>query len=122
MKYNDDFSTMSDIGDTLEDVGQVSSSISLVITYILASLFIILGLVIFIVSFSDKKDDDLDEKDKNITSDNFNRIFGIVLIVLSIIAILVARWWNNLTHTNRTAAQIGGTSTTVSFLKNIFRR
>jgi Mg2+/citrate symporter len=47
-------------------------------------------------------------------------LWFLVLIPIAIIMVLISRWWNHLVHTNRTAAQIGGTISEAQIAKNIF--
>jgi len=47
-------------------------------------------------------------------------LWFLVLIPIAIIMVLISRWWNHLVHTNRTAAQIGGTMFEAQTAKNIF--
>lgn len=115
---------MSKIGDFQADVGKLGADYNLIMAYIFGGLFILIGAILIITSLTRKVDDTSTDPDED-TYDSSDRmagiIVGIVMIVISIITIFLARWWERKTETNRTAAQIGGVATEISLAKSIFR-
>jgi hypothetical protein len=66
-------------------------------------------------------DDYNNEKDRcNTKTKHYWLLFFLFLIPLAIGIILLARWWQNYTRVNKTAAQIGGTMAEAQFVKSIF--
>jgi len=61
------------------------------------------------------------EKERcNTKTKHYWLLFFLFLIPLAIGIVLLARWWQNYTRVNKTAAQIGGTVAEVQFVKSIF--
>lgn len=48
-------------------------------------------------------------------------LWFLLLIPLAIIMVIFSRWWKHYVHTNRTAAQVGGTLFELNTLKNFIR-
>jgi hypothetical protein len=48
-------------------------------------------------------------------------LWFLLLIPLAVIIVVISRWWNHFMHTNKTAAQIGGTMFELNTLKDFMR-
>lgn len=48
-------------------------------------------------------------------------LWFLLLIPLAVLIVIFSRWWDNYVHTNKTAAQVGGTLFELNTLKNFIR-
>lgn len=146
--------TGKDIGDFQAGVGQVDSEIGVVMSYIAAVFFIILGIVMVIYALIPTKSmgcttwEEQEAKEHACTglpgtsssqickdatkalkhkeaicnkkTRKYWFLLGILFIPLAIFIVWYAKWWNHFTHTNRTAAQIGGTMAEANIISNMF--
>ena len=56
----------------------------------------------------------------NVKKRNYWFLLGGLFIPFAVFIVWYAKWWNNFTHTNKTAAQIGGTMAEANMLSDIF--
>ena len=131
---------MNDIGNFQANVGIVSSDIGVIISYITAGFLIIFSIGMAIAAFVPMKPLDCEnpipecnvsgfenqcEQEKkrcNTKTTNHNFLWFLLLIPLAIIIVLFSKWWNHYVHTNKTAAQIGGTMAEIDMVKSLFKR
>ena len=71
----------------------------------------------------------------NVAKDNYNNeekrcntkvkqtwlLWFLLLIPLAVLIVIFSKWWDNYVHTNKTAAQVGGTLFELNTLKNLTR-
>ena len=99
----------------------------LIVSYIIAGILILIAIVLAIFAFIPTKPRDCDKDDICKTysaqsidckeeTDRCNKkkphyilLWFLILIPIGIIIILFSKWWKHYVHTNRTAAQVGGT-------------
>lgn len=105
-----------------ESVGRASSSIGLVMTYIFASIFGLIGLVLAVFSFIPRTETRY-RRDGTVykvkVHDYFLLIPAVLLISGAVFSILISSWWNNMTHHNKDAAFVAGTAEEVGIVQNI---
>ena len=70
----------------------------------------------------DAKQDYNDEKERcNTKVKNTWLLWFLLLIPLAVLIIVFSKWWDHYVHTNKTAAQVGGTLFELNTLKNFIR-
>ena len=130
---------MSKLGDFQANVGIYSADVGLIGSYIVAGIMIIAGILLAILAFVPMAPGDCNkasiclqygnnsnkckvETDRcNKKTKNYGLLFFLLLIPLAIGLVLYNRWWKNYVHTNKTAAQIGGTLFEMNQAANLFK-
>ena len=128
---------MTQLGDFQANVGKFSADIGLIISYIIAGILIIIGIVLAIIAFIPQKPGDCNKDDicktlgktSNDCKEETNRcnkkkphymlLWFLILIPTGIIIVLFSRWWKHYVHTNRTAAQVGGTLFEINTVRDL---
>ena len=123
------------IGNFQANVGKFSGDLSVMISYIFAGILIIIAIVMAVLSFIpmgplDCHKDDVcstfgeqsqECKDETTRCNKKTKhpilLLFLLLIPLGILIVFLSKWWNNLVHTNKTAAQVGGTMFELNTLK-----
>lgn len=118
---------MTQLGDFQANVGKFSADMGLIVSYIIAGILILIAIVLAIFAFIPTKPGDCDKDDICKTfgaqssdckeeTDRCNKkkphymlLWFLILIPIGIIIVLFSKWWKHYVHTNRTAAQVGGT-------------
>lgn len=130
--------TTKSVGNFQANVGKLDADINVIVSYFVAGILIITAIVLAILAF-------IPIKPWDCTKDEQCSIFGeesqeckeetkrcntptkhtwllwfLFLIPLAILIVLGMKWWDNLVHTNKTAAEIGGTMFELQAAKDIF--
>lgn len=140
--------TTKSIGDFQANVGIFSADLSVIISYITAAILVIIAICLGIAALIPMKPwdcGDLDSKKKfmNDVCDNYQDstckdaiqdykrcntkvkntwlLWFLLLIPLAILIIVFSKWWDHYVHTNKTAAQVGGTLFELNTLKNLIK-
>ncbi len=118
---------MTQLGDFQANVGKFSADMGLIVSYIIAGILILIAIVLAIFAFIPTKPSDCDKDDICKTFDaqsmdcteetdrcnkkkpHYMLLWFLILIPIGIIIVLFSKWWKHYVHTNRTAAQVGGT-------------
>jgi hypothetical protein len=108
---------MSSIGDFQADVGYASSAYNLIVSIMIGSIFILVGFMVILFSYSCKTPDECETKKKKRAGDI---VTGVILIVIGLILIFGSYFLNKLVRSNKTAAQLQGTATEINLFKKIF--
>lgn len=130
--------TTKSVGDFQANVGQFSGDLGVIMSYIFAGFLIIVGIVMAVFSFvpmgpldctKDEQCSTFGEQSQE-CKDETKRcnkktkhpwlLLFLLLIPLAVLIVLVSKWWDHLVHTNKTAAQIGGTMFELQTAKDIF--
>lgn len=142
--------TGKDVGDFQAGVGQVGSQIGVIMSYVGATLLILvaIGMAIFALTPTPPMGCNTDAEraamaacvvlgqsckqaqealaDKQALCAKKTRkywfLLGVLLIPLAVFIVWYAKWWNNFTHTNRTAAQVGGGIAEVNIVENMLNQ
>lgn len=133
---------INNFGSFQKNVGRATTSINLVIAYIIGSFLILIGIICIIWGLIPRdsssnfycKDDDLIDKcakfgekcvnNKCTGTKNRNysiSIIGLVLIAVAAIIIVLSKLSAKLANENRAYAQFAGAVAEADLLKNIFR-
>lgn len=120
---------MTKFGDFQAEVGKVSSSIGLIFAYIFGGIAVLIAIGIAIWSFIPTKaewetcvgDDCEKHKDEEKKRHPVMLLASLGLIIFAALIIGFSYWWNKLVHTNRTAAQIGGTAAEINWARSLMR-
>lgn len=132
---------INNFGSFQKNVGRATTSINLVIAYIIGSFFILIGIICIVMGLIPRdsssnfycKDDLIDkcpvfgEKCVNnrctgsIKRNYYISIIGLVLIIIAAIIIVLSKLSAKLANENRAYAQFAGAVAEVDLLKNIFR-
>ena len=130
---------MSKIGDFQANVGIFSADMSVIVSYIIATLLIITAIVLAIIAFIPTKPDDCIKDDICLTEGqnsqeckdetarcnkkkpNYILLLFLILIPIAIIIVLFSKWWDHYVKTNRTAAQVGGTMFEIDTARDLLR-
>ena len=142
--------TTKSVGNFQANVGIFSADIQVIISYITAGILILVAIGLAIRAFIPIKPlncKDENELDKDIIQ-NCNEpekspilcqdaqsekkrcntkekpiwlLWFLLLIPLAVIIVLFSRWWDHYVHSNRTAAQVGGTLFELNTLKNLMK-
>ena len=142
--------TTKSVGNFQANVGIFSADIGVIISYVTAGILIIVAIGLAITAFVPMKPwncDDLkqlrqneivqcipppaDPRICNDAKDEIKRcntkvkqtwlLWFLLLIPLAVLIVIFSRWWKHYVHTNRTAAQVGGTLFELNTLKNFTR-
>jgi len=132
---------MSDIGNFQQSVGELSSSVGIIFSYIFASIFVILAIgtavMAFIPTSSGSSDFDCSSdsdcsiyeetcQDKKCQSKKQQKLWllfvSLLLLLMAVGIILYSRWYNKWVHKSRENAQIGGALAEIGMLSNLLNR
>ena len=141
--------TTKSVGNFQANVGIFSADIGVIISYVTAGILILVAIGLAITAFVPMKPwdcDDLkqlrqneivmctppvDQKICNDAKDEIKRcntnvkqtwlLWFLLLIPLAVLIVLFSKWWDHYVHTNKTAAQVGGTLFELNTLKNFMR-
>ena len=128
------------IGDFQQNVGKTSSDINLIISMIIAIIFVIIGIIIgirAIVPYADSSPDKNCGDDTNCfedeTCDIKNRkcikikkqhykllIISFVLFIIAFVIIWISKFWKKEVYKNKTFAEVEGTVTEATIIKDLF--
>lgn len=118
---------MTQLGDFQANVGKFSADMGLIVSYIIAGILTLIAIILAIFAFIPTKPGDCDKDDickmngaqSSDCKDEIDRcnkkkphyilLWFLLLIPIGIIIVLFSKWWKHYVHTNRTAAQVGGT-------------
>ena len=138
------------VGNFQANVGIFSADIGVIISYVTAGILIIVAIGLAITAFVPMKPwncDDQQELNDNIKTfcgngqdksiqcsdakDENKRcntkvkqtwlLWFLLLIPLAVLIVIFSKWWDHYVHTNKTAAQVGGTLFELNTLKNFMR-
>lgn len=138
------------VGNFQANVGIFSADIGVIISYITACILILIAIGLAITAFVPMKpwdcesNEDLqndinkfckNKQDKSLicidARENLTRcntkvkqtwlLWFLLLIPLAILIVIFSKWWKHYVHTNKTAAQVGGTLFELNTLKNFMR-
>lgn len=141
--------TTKSVGDFQANVGIFSADIGVIISYVTAGILILIAIGLAITALIPMKPWDCEDQQelnsdiqsncgqdessilcKNAQEEN-NRcntkikhlwlLWFLLLIPLAVLIVLFSKWWDHYLHTNRTAAQVGGTLFELNTLKNFMR-
>lgn len=132
---------INNFGSFQKNVGRATTSIKLVMAYIIGSFFILIGIICIITGLTKDsstnfycKDDDLIDRCSNFGEKCVNNrctgykkrnysisIIGLFLIIIAVIIIVLSKLSAKLANENRAYAQFAGAAAEVDLLKNIFR-
>ena len=130
---------LSNFGSFQKNVGRATTSINLLIEYIIGSFFILIGIICVIIGLTqtdsssnfycvdDDRCDTFGEKciNNRCTGSKkrnyFISIIGLVLIIIAVIIIVLSKLSAKLANENRAYAQFAGAIAEADLLKNIFR-
>ena len=141
--------TTKSVGDFQANVGIFSADIGVIISYVTAGILILIAIGLAITALIPMKPWDCEDQQelnsdiqsncgqdessilcKNAQEEN-NRcntkikhlwlLWFLLLIPLAVLIVLFSKWWDHYVHTNRTAAQVGGTLFELNTLKNFMR-
>ena len=141
--------TTKSVGDFQANVGIFSADIGVIISYVTAGILILIAIGLAITALIPMKPWDCENQQelnsdiqsncgqdessifcKNAQEEN-NRcntkikhlwlLWFLLLIPLAVLIVLFSKWWDHYVHTNRTAAQVGGTLFELNTLKNFMR-
>jgi hypothetical protein len=141
--------TTKSVGDFQANVGIFSADIGVIISYVTAGILILIAIGLAITALIPMKPwdcEDQQELNSDIQSncrqdkssilckdaqEENNRcntkikhlwlLWFLLLIPLAVLIVLFSKWWDHYVHTNRTAAQVGGTLFELNTLKNFMR-
>ena len=141
--------TTKSVGDFQANVGIFSADIGVIISYVTAGILILIAIGLAITALIPMKPWDCEDQQelnsdiqsncgqdessilcKNAQEEN-NRcntkvkqtwlLWFLLLIPLAVLIVLFSKWWDHYVHTNKTAAQVGGTLFELNTLKNFMR-
>lgn len=141
--------TTKSVGDFQANVGIFSADIGVIISYVTAGILILIAIGLAITALIPMKPWDCENQQelnsdiqsncgqdessilcKNAQEEN-NRcntkikhlwlLWFLLLIPFAVLIVLFSKWWDHYVHTNRTAAQVGGTLFELNTLKNFMR-
>ena len=141
--------TTKSVGNFQANVGIFSADIGVIISYVTAGILILVAIGLAIAAFVPMKPGDcddlkqlkqnkiamctppVDQKICNDAKDEIKRcntkvkqtwlLWFLLLIPLAVLIVLFSKWWDHYVHTNKTAAQVGGTLFELNTLKNFMR-
>lgn len=108
---------MSSIGDFQADVGYASSAYNLIISIMIGSIFILVGIIAIFSSYSCKTPDECETKKQKRAGDI---VTSVIIIMIGLILIFGSYFLNKLVRSNKTAAQLQGTAAEIDLFKKIF--
>ena len=141
--------TTKSVGDFQANVGIFSADIGVIISYVTAGILILIAIGLAITALvpmkpwncedqqelnSDIKSNCGQDKSsimcKNAIEENKRcntkikhlwLLWFLLLIPLAVLIVIFSKWWDHYVHTNKTAAQVGGTLFELNTLKNFMR-
>ena len=141
--------TTKSVGDFQANVGIFSADIGVIISYVTAGILILIAIGLAITALvpmkpwncedqqelnSDIKSNCGQDKSsimcKNAIEENKRcntkikhlwLLWFLLLIPLAVLIVIFSKWWDHYVHSNKTAAQVGGTLFELNTLKNFMR-
>jgi len=141
--------TTKSVGDFQANVGIFSADIGVIISYVTAGILILIAIGLAITAFVPMKPwncEDQQELNSDIQSNckldktsimckdaieenkrcntkikHLWLLWFLLLIPFAVLIVVFSKWWDHYVHTNKTAAQVGGTLFELNTLKNFMR-
>ena len=141
--------TTKSVGDFQANVGIFSADIGVIISYVTAGILILIAIGLAITALVPMKPwncEDQQELNSDIQSNcgqdkssimcknaieenkrcntkikHLWLLWFLLLIPLAVLIVIFSKWWDHYVHTNKTAAQVGGTLFELNTLKNFMR-
>lgn len=140
--------TTKSVGDFQANVGIFSADIGVIISYVVAGILILVSIGLAITALVPMKPwncEDQQELNSDINNCGQDKtsimckdaieenkrcntkikhlwlLWFLLLIPLAVLIVIFSKWWDHYVHTNKTAAQVGGTLFELNTLKNFMR-